>query len=109
MTAAADKRPRHLARLYLMRRLMRRHNIHRHPGEHCIRLALADDGPPVVEKDFERPPECHPATDHQTLAQNRRQGTRRHLLYNRLTQAKQQAQERQADEEADPAATEQNA
>jgi hypothetical protein len=85
------------------------HNIHRHPHEQRISLALADDGPPVVEKDFERPPQCHPATDHQTLAQNRSQVTRSHLPGNHLTQAKQRAQERQADEEADPAATQQNA
>ena len=34
-----------------MRRLMRRHNIHREPREQRIRLAPAHDGPPVVEKD----------------------------------------------------------
>src|SRR5262245_52828258 len=91
-----------------MCRLMRRDNTQRHPREHRISIALANDGPPVVEKNFERPPECYPATDHQALTQNRSQGSRSHLPYNHFTQAKQHPQERQADEEADPAATQQN-
>src|SRR5258708_39835157 len=33
MTTAADKRPRHLCKMYPMRRLMRKHNIDLHPRE----------------------------------------------------------------------------
>src|SRR5687767_12276208 len=80
-------------------------NPHLDATESIIEPSFAENRPPVVEKDFERPPHRHPAANNQALRQHCRERVLSHQMHENPPRKEKHAEKCQTDAEADQTAT----